>query len=102
LLTPGQLAGIELIFAFKADTCQKLLGGLSRARVVGFFHLLLTDGDVVQHGEVLEQVETLKDHADVRSLDTDLSIISLVQSTVTFFVADQVPVHVQFSGVMLF
>ena len=58
-------------------------------------------GDVLQRGEVREQVEPLEDHPDLRALARDLALGQLVQPVARLPVAGQLAAHPEPPGVDL-
>ncbi len=51
--------------------------------------LILANGDVLEHRQVLKQIEALEDHADVRALIADLLGAALVELVVAQLVTDE-------------
>ncbi len=64
LLPAGQLVGIGVGPVGQPESGEHHQRVLARGRLVGAEHLAWSDGDIVDHAHVGEQVETLEHHAD--------------------------------------
>jgi hypothetical protein len=87
LLAAGELPRIGLLLVGQSDLGQELRGSLS-----GFGTLADRLDDVLEDGQVREEVEGLEDEADVRPLLEDLALGQLVEPVAVLAVPDQLAV----------
>ncbi len=99
LLTAGELAGVVVGLVVEPHPVEKtqrqLAGVVFREPLEGERRL----GDVLERGEVREEVEVLKDDADLGAALEHLLLAQLVEFAAALLVADQLPVDGHRAGV---
>src|SRR5262249_11690577 len=93
LLAARELARIPPLLRGKADTLQQRQRPALRVRRRALHPQQLRQGDVLQHGQMLKQVEALEHHSYARARRADLLLADLVQTLADAAVADEIAAH---------
>ena len=93
LLSARELTRIVLFFPFEANSSEKFTRLDPGLLTVEALHLHLTNGHILENREVLEKIETLKDHSNMRSLFTYSLVAQLVELPVSGLVPNQFAVN---------
>ena len=73
-LPAGEAGGIDIRLFGQSNLCQERLGGCPRRVFVDLAHFAWCQHDVVDHGEVREQVEVLEYHTNLLTHQVDVGL----------------------------
>ena len=99
LLPAGELARIAVSLRGQADALEQRHCALARLRGRHFLHHDRSERHVLDHRDVLEEIEALEHHADIGAGRTQLWLTDFVEPVADAAIADQVSVHCHVAGV---
>ena len=99
---PESWRGVMLLLVVQPDASQELSGLGAGDFLLHALDADLANGDVLEHRQVLEEIEALKDHADLRTASPQIRLsLQLVELAAAQLVADEFAVDAQFPRVVL-